>query len=284
MVVPGVSFADAHASIEDASYIIIGIPFDRTASFRSGARFAPNAIREASYNFETYLFEHDVDLLDIPIHDKGNMEEFGTVDEMVENVRSNISCLVSEGKIPIIIGGEHSITIPAVESYDGVGVISIDAHLDFRQEYLGGRNSHACVTRRIAEHVGLENVVVLGVRSMSSEEFLGDIPEYIDAFTIKEKGIEWAVKKALGMIHQEKIYLTLDIDGIDPSYAPGTGTPEPFGISDLDVKKCVGLLAHRLVGFDVVEVCPPYDNGNTAALAARLIREVIATTWRAGRV
>jgi agmatinase len=284
MVVPGVSFADAHASIEDARYIIIGIPFDRTASFRSGARFAPNAIREASYNFETYLFEHDVDLLGIPMHDMGNMEEFGTADEMVENARPEISSLVSGGKFPIIIGGEHSITIPAVESHDGVGVISIDAHLDFRQEYLGERNSHACVTRRMADHVGLDNVVVLGVRSMSREESQDDTPEFIDAFTIREKGIEWAVKKALGMIRKEKIYLTLDIDGIDPSFAPGTGTPEPFGISDLDVKKCIDLLAPMLVGFDVVEVCPPHDNGNTAVLAARLIREVIATNWKAGRV
>ena len=284
MVVPGVSFADANASLEDGRYIIIGIPFDRTASFRSGARFAPNAIREASYNFETYLFEHDVDILDIPIYDMGNMEEFGTVDEMVENARSEISSLVSRGKFPIIIGGEHSITIPAVESYEKVGVISIDAHLDFRQEYLGEKNSHACVTRRMTDHVGLKNVAILGVRSMSSEETRDDTPEFIDAFTIREKGIEWAVKKALDMVHRDNIYLTLDIDGIDPAYAPGTGTPEPFGLTDLDIKKCIDLLAPRLVGFDVVEVCPPYDSGNTAALAARLIREVIATTWKAGRV
>lgn len=280
MVLTGVSFADANATFEDAEFVILGIPFDRTASFRSGARFAPNAIREASYNFETYLFEHEVDLLDVNFHDAGNLEELGTVDEMVKHAGSFIEGVVSKGKFPIVLGGEHSVTIPAVRSFRDVGVVSIDAHLDFRQEYLGERNSHACVTRRIAEHVGMENVVVLGVRSMSREEVGDEMPEFIDSFTIREEGMERAVRRAMSLIGKEKIYLTLDIDGIDPACAPGTGTPEPFGISDLDVKKCIDMLSSRLVGFDLVEVCPNYDKGNTAALSARLVREVMATTWK----
>jgi agmatinase len=280
MVLTGVSFADANATFEDAEFVILGIPFDRTASFRSGARFAPNAIREASYNFETYLFEHEVDLVDVNFHDAGNLEELGTVDEMVKHAGSFIEGVVSKGKFPIVLGGEHSVTIPAVRSFRDVGVVSIDAHLDFRQEYLGERNSHACVTRRIAEHVGMENVVVLGVRSMSREEVEGEMPEFIDAFTIREEGMERAVRMAMNLLGKEKIYLTLDIDGIDPACAPGTGTPEPFGISDLDVKKCIDMLSSRLVGFDLVEVCPNYDKGNTAALSARLVREVLATTWK----
>lgn len=280
MVLTGVSFADANATFEDAEFVILGIPFDRTASFRSGARFAPNAIREASYNFETYIFEHEVDLLDVNFHDAGNLEELGTVDEMVKHAGSFIEGVVSKGKFPIVLGGEHSVTIPAVRSFRDVGVVSIDAHLDFRQEYLGERNSHACVTRRIAEHVGMENVVVLGVRSMSREEVGDEMPEFIDSFTIREEGMERAVRRAMSLIGKEKIYLTLDIDGIDPACAPGTGTPEPFGISDLDVKKCIDMLSSRLVGFDLVEVCPNYDKGNTAALSARLVREVMATTWK----
>lgn len=280
MVLTGVSFADANASFEDAEFVILGIPFDRTASYRSGARFAPNAIREASYNFETYLFEHEVDLLNVNVHDAGNLEEYGAVDEMVKHAGSFIGDVVSKGKFPIVLGGEHSVTIPAVKSLREVGVISIDAHLDFRQEYLGERNSHACVTRRIVEQVGMENVVVLGVRSISREEVGGELPEFIDAFTIREEGMEKAVRRGMDLIEKEKIYLTLDIDGIDPACAPGTGTPEPFGISDLDAKKCIDLLASRLVGFDLVEVCPNYDKGNTAALSARLVREVIATSWK----
>jgi len=281
MVLPGVSFADANASLDDADFVILGIPFDRTASFRSGARFAPNVIREASYNFETFLFEHEVDLVDIPIHDAGNLEEFDTVDEMVSSAEMEIRGLSSEGRFPVILGGEHSVTIPAVRSLQDIGVISIDAHLDFRDEYLGERNSHACVTRRITDHVGMENVFVLGVRSMSREEFEDERPDFIDALTIREEGMDGAVRRALGTLDKKRIYLTIDIDGIDPAFAPGTGTPEPFGISDMDAKRCINILAPRLVGFDVVEVCPPYDHGNTAALAARLVREVIATVWKA---
>jgi agmatinase len=280
MVLPGVHFADANASLEEADFVILGVPFDRTASFRSGSRFAPNAIREASYNFETFLFEHSVDLLEVPFCDMGNLEEFGTVDEMVTGMSMEVDSLLSMGKFPIIIGGEHSVTIPAVKGHEDIGVISIDAHLDFRQEYLGGRNSHACVTRRIADEVGRDNIVVLGVRSMSREESEGDLPEFIDAFAIREMGMENAVRMALEMIDKERLYLTIDIDGIDPSYAPGTGTPEPFGLSDHDVKVCIDLVSPHLVGFDVVEVCPPYDNGNTAALAARLIRETIGSVWK----
>jgi agmatinase len=282
MVLPGVSFADANASYQEAEFAVLGIPFDRTASFRPGARFAPNAIREGSYSFETFLFEHNVDLLDIPIHDLGNLEEFGTVDEMISSAHIELEGLVSRGVFPIVLGGEHSVTIPAVKSFDDIGVISIDAHLDFRNEYMGNRNSHACVTQRIADHVGIDNVVVMGIRSMSRKEYEDSGPESIDSFTIREEGMDEAVKRATDILDKEKVYLTLDIDGIDPAFAPGTGTPEPFGLTDVDVKRCIDLLSPRLVGFDVVEVCPPFDRGNTALLAARLVREVIATVWKAG--
>jgi len=280
MILPGVSFADADASIEDAEFVLLGIPFDRTASFRPGARYAPNAIREASYNFETCLFEHGVDLRDIRVHDAGNLEEFATVDDMVLSAGMEIGSIVSAGRFPIIMGGEHSVTIPAVRSFEDIGVISIDAHLDFRDQYLGQRCSHACVTRRVADHLGLENVAVLGVRSISPEEMEIEGPFVIDAFSILDEGIESAVKRAMEHIGKERIYLTLDIDGIDPAFAPATGTPEPFGLSAMDVKRCIDLLGTRLVGFDVVEVSPGYDSGNTAILAARLIREVMAVVWK----
>jgi len=280
MVLPGIYFADANASFDGAKFVICGVPFDRTTSYRAGARMAPNAIRQASYNFETYLFEHDVDLSDVPMNDMGNVEECGSPDEMVEIVRGIAKKVVKVGKFPVFMGGEHTTTIPVVEAFDDIGMISIDAHLDYRESYLGMKYSHACVTRRIAEHLGRENVLVFGVRSISAEEKNEKMPEYIDAFTIREIGVENAFKRALNIIRKEKVFLTLDIDGIDPAFAPGTGTPEPFGLTPMEVKKCISMLGERLVGFDVTEVSPPYDEGNTAALAARMMREVIAVAWK----
>ncbi|MDD1769376.1 MAG: agmatinase [Methanomassiliicoccales archaeon] len=280
MVLPGIYFADANASFDGAKFIICGVPFDRTTSYRAGARMAPNAIRQASYNFETYLFEHDVDLSDVPINDMGNVEECGSPEEMVDIVGGIVKNIVNAGKFPVFMGGEHTTTIPVVGAFDDIGVISIDAHLDYRESYLGMKYSHACVTRRIAEHLGRENVLVFGVRSISAEEKGDDMPEYVDSFTIREVGVEDSFKRALATMHRKRIFLTLDVDGIDPAFAPATGTPEPFGLTPLEVKKCIGILGERLVGFDVTEVCPPYDEGNTAALAARMMREVIAVAWK----
>jgi agmatinase len=280
MALQGVSFADANASFDDAQFVIIGIPFDRTSSYRSGARFAPNAIREASYNFETFLFEHEVDLLEIPFHDMGNLEEQSTVDEMVSAAQGIIGEVVEGGKFPLIMGGEHSVTIPAVRTFRDIGFISIDAHLDFRREYLGQKNSHACVTRRITEQLGLDRVTVMGVRSMSSDEWEEEKPLFYDAFTLRRRGVRGCLDEAIRAMAAERIYLSLDIDGIDPAFAPGTGTPEPFGMDPTEVKTIISGLGDRLVGFDVVEVCPPYDRGNTAALAARLMREVIAVVHK----
>ncbi len=276
MSLPGVSFADANSSYEEADFVIYGIPFDRTCSYRAGCREGPNEIRKASYNFEAYLFEHGVDLSELRIHDAGNMDELGLADDMVAEGEFVLGDVVTRGKFPITLGGEHSVSIPAVRSFEDIGVISIDAHLDWRDSYLGVRNSHASAVRRFADHVDRENVLVFGVRSISREEYEDSPPSYIDAFTIKKEGVAETFKSALNMIRKERVYLTVDIDGIDPAFAPATGTPEPFGLSPCDVKECINLLGRRMVGFDVVEVSPPYDKGNTAALAARLVREAIA--------
>lgn len=282
-MLPGVSFLNADCPYEDADVVIVGNTFDHTTCFRPGSREAPNAIRQASYNFETYLFEHGVDLCEIAIHDAGNIEPGIFPDDMIIEAGFYLSQVVRDGKFPILLGGEHSVTIPAVQAFRDIAVITIDAHLDSRDSYLGSPNSHACVSRRCADHLGMENVMALGVRSISKEEAEHEDPvPYIDSFTIQEKGMEWAVQKALDSVKAEKIYLSVDIDGIDPAYAPGTGTPEPFGLTPLDVKKAIGMIGERMVGFDVVEVCPPADNGNTAALAARLVNEALAV-WKLNR-
>ncbi|HYT00731.1 MAG TPA: agmatinase [Thermoplasmata archaeon] len=272
-------FADADAKYDAARIAIFGVPFDRTCSFRGGSRFAPNAIREASFNFETYMMDHQRDLADIPVADLGNTPTFESTAEMVSGVSKMSSDVVGAGKIPLVIGGEHSLAPAVVRAFPSdIGVLGIDAHLDFRDSYLDEKWSHACSARRIADHVGVEHVVYLGVRSYSREE-REDLERlglsYVSVYDIHERGIVSGVERALKAINRDKIYLTIDIDGIDPAYAPAVGNPEPFGLAPLQVKKLIGLLAPHLVGMDVNEVSPAWDFGQTALLAARLIREAI---------
>jgi len=272
-------FADADAKYDAARIAIFGVPFDRTCSFRGGSRFAPNAIREASFNFETYMMDHQRDLADIPVADLGNTPTFESTAEMVSGVSKMSSDVVGAGKIPLVIGGEHSLAPAVVRAFPSdIGVLGIDAHLDFRDSYLDEKWSHACSARRIADHVGVEHVVYLGVRSYSREE-REDLERlglsYVSVYDIHERGIVSGVERALKAINRDKIYLTIDIDGIDPAYAPAVGNPEPFGLAPLQVKKLIGLLAPHLVGMDVNEVSPAWDFGQTALLAPRLIREAI---------
>ncbi|MCK5644618.1 MAG: agmatinase, partial [Gammaproteobacteria bacterium] len=259
-------FADAESSFEDGHFVIFGVPFDGTCSHRKGTGLAPKSIREESYNFETYLFEHEVDLEDIPFHDMTDVL-CANLDEMLGGVGSTVEQILEAGKLPIVLGGEHSLTPPAVRKFSDVGVVILDAHLDFRDQYLDEPNSHACATRRVYDIVGPDNVITIGVRSMErlerKEAELHGL-NFIDATTLRKKGMA----KSLADLKWEKIYLSLDMDFIDPSYAPGVGNPEYFGFAPEYAKDCINILADRLVGFDVCEVSPPYDNGNTAALAA----------------
>jgi len=275
-------FADAIASFDSARVVMFGVPFDRTCSFRSGSRWAPDAIREASYNFETYMMDHGRDILDVKFHDLGNLPDFSTTEEMVKGVSEVSERIVRAGKIPFAIGGEHSIAPAVVRGLPkDVGVIGLDAHLDFRESYLDDKWSHACSQRRIADHVGYDRTIYAGVRSFSSEEKedrerLG--LSFISAFEIHQRGIERAIDRALHAIGREKVYLTIDTDAIDPAFAPGVGNPEPFGLTPLQVKAVVNTLAPKLVGMDINEVSPAWDQGQTALLAARLIREAIIGT------
>lgn len=275
------TFADAHASFDEAKFVVLGVPFDRTTSFRPGARFGPDSIRLHSWNFESYDLETGLDLADVPIHDLGNTPEFGSASDMVESLREEVRPVYQAGKIPITLGGDHACSPPCVEAYpDGrsLGVLYLDAHMDFRSSYLGDRRSHACSSRRIVERLGAENVVVLGVRSVSREEVDDNKSigmSFVTAHEVAAEGIESSVRRALNMLRTERVYVSLDIDAIDPAYAGGTGTPEPFGLTPRDVKFALGQAAPRLAGLDIMEVSPHYDTGNTSALAARLAREAI---------
>jgi agmatinase len=282
---PG-TFADADASWDAARFVILGVPFDRTTSFRPGARFGPDSIRQHSWNFESFDLETGVNLKEVPTHDLGNTPEFGSAAEMVEQLREEVKPVYAAGKIPITLGGDHACSPPCVEAFPdspSLGVLYIDAHMDFRSSYLGDRRSHACSSRRIVEKLGARNVVVLGVRSASQEEVEENREigmGYIPASDVAREGIETCVQRALNMLKTDRLYISLDIDAIDPAYAGGTGTPEPFGLTPRDVKYAIGQAAPRLAGMDIMEVSPLFDSGNTSALAARLAREAIVRVVR----
>ena len=190
-----VLFADADSNLGDAFFTIFGVPFDGTCCFRKGASQAPKAIREASYNFETYLYEHDIDLENVPMYDGGDIPLGHSVEGTMENVTKTILGAIKDGKFPIVFGGEHSITPAIIQAYlqndIKPKVLVVDAHLDLRDEYEGQRYSHACTTRRITEQLGSENVYLVGVRSFSSEEkenLVDDGPGFMDPEGFDDRG------------------------------------------------------------------------------------------------
>lgn len=279
-------FADANAAFEDAAFVLYGVPFDGTSSFRTGSRWAPIEMRKASYNFETYNGDLDVDLEDVPIHDMGDCETYVTVDDTLDVVYSTARDIVKAGKIPIMMGGEHSLTYPCVKAFEDktIGFVVLDAHYDLRYEYGGVKHNHACVSRHIIDEI-TDRYVSIGIRSGTKEEYQyvrdnKKIRSYT-ANQVESMGISSILKEIDEYLSGcDRIYLSVDMDAIDPAYAPALGTPEPFGMTPREVRTVIRHLASRTVGFDLVEISPEYDHGNTAALGAKLIREFIAAKWK----
>src|SRR3989440_11972931 len=272
-------FADAVAKYDAARIALFGVPYDRTCSFRGGSRFAPRAIREALDNLEIFMMDHQRALLAVPVADLGDTPAFGPTAEMVGGVTKMASDVGGAGKIPIVMGGEHSLAPAVVRAFPkDVGVIGIDAHLDFRDSYLSDKWSHACSARRIADHVGVEHVVYIGVRSYSREE-REDLERlgltYVSVFDVHERGIGASVERAVKAINRDKVYLTIDIDRVDPAVAPAVGNPEPFGLAPLQVKELRWMISPDMDVMALIEHRPAWDFGQTALLAARLIREAI---------
>lgn len=266
--------------------MIFGVPFDGTSCFRSGSRRAPSAVRGASYNFESYDPEHDVDLCDVPFCDMGDVEVSVSVDETLADVQSKTKRIIDDNKIPIMIGGEHSLTYACIRAFGDVGAIILDAHLDLRDEYAGSRQSHACVSRRILEEVGIKNYVSIGVRSGAREEYdfaRQNGVRFYGVDQIQSKGVVSITQDSIKYLGTGKIYLSIDMDVIDPGYAPAVGTPEPFGLAPADIACVIKALAPRVVGFDLVEISPDYDHGQTSLLGAKLIREFIAAKKGVGK-
>ena len=273
-------FADAESNFNEAEFIIFGVPYDKTSSFRIGASEAPKEIRYASWNFETYNIETGFDLRNVKFHDYGDLDVTNlSPKEMVKKVKEFTSTITSKNKFPIAIGGEHSITSGIIQAFPkDVAVLCLDAHMDFRQQYENEPYNHACAIRRVSDYISIKNIALFGIRSAEKEEFEEAKKQglfFIDAFEIKKTGIKKSIEKIDGYLKNKKIYLTLDIDVIDMAYAPGTSTPEPFGLTCFDIHDCIEFFSPRLVGFDVAEICPQYDKGQTALIAAKFIRYII---------
>ncbi len=284
-------FADADADLQDASYVVVGLPFDGTASFRSGARDGPDAIRMASFNFESYDCNYDIDLSELAICDMGNMDLGADPVYAEETIKEGIALLPGHA-VPIFLGGEHSITPPIVEalaqkSPGSLGILVLDAHLDLRDTFGCTRYSHACASRRILEKKGIGAYACIGIRSGSREEFSfakeGAIT-YCTSSDVDKKGINDVLDRALEQLNCERLYLSIDLDVLDPSFAPAVGNPEPFGLSSRDVSRAVDRIAPRAVGLDINELTPAYDHGETALLAARLARQFIAAKAKGSAV
>lgn len=255
---------------------IFGVPFDATSTFRPGSRYGPSAVRWASQSIETYSPVLDRDLEDASFADLGDLETDGMdVEAMTAAVRAFADRLPAQA-VPVVLGGEHTISLGVVQSlrirHPDLVILQLDAHTDLRDTYEGRRLSHATVMRRIADESGGGSIVQLGVRAGTREEFA--LARRTLRLTTPRLEIPAEVR---GWLEDRPVYVTIDIDVLDPSHAPGTGNPEPEGaaVDDLlGVIRRLGLF--RVVGLDLVEVSPPYDpSGRTAIVAAAIIREAI---------
>ena len=277
-------FADAESSFKESKFVIFGLPYDKTSSFRHGAAEAPKYIRQASWNFETYNMLTGGDLTGIPIHDYGDLDISGmNPSDMVKTVKDFTAYILKNNKFPVAIGGEHSVTSGIIQAYpDDIAVVVLDAHMDFRDIYENEKFNHACVTKRISDHLKIENIALIGIRSAEKNEY-NDAEEkklfYKTSFEIREKGMKKTLTEIDKHIGDKRTYLSFDIDALDPCYAPGTSTPEPFGISSFDGLEIIDFFSDRLVGFDIVEVCPHFDNGETSLIAAKYIRYLIEKSF-----
>ncbi len=275
-------FADADASYEDARYVVFGVPYDGTTSFRPGTRFGPRAIRELSFNFESYDPSTGIDFFEVPVADLGDLAVSKVPEDLVGQVADVAGDVVGDGKVPVMLGGEHTATIGAVRAVRPDVYVVCDAHLDLRDELDGTPYSHGCVTRRVLDTVG--EVVIIGARSGDREQFevAAERTRLYTADMVRDMGIGAVLAEVLEMIGDRRVYLSIDADAIDCCLTPGLGTPEPFGMTPLEIREVVRALAPRVVGFDYVEVAP-FDSGQTAAVAAQVVREFIARHWVAGR-
>jgi agmatinase len=271
------TFIAANASFEEGKIVILGCPYDGSASFRPGARFGPSAIRRASWGIETFSPYFERDLSQLKVHDMGDLElPLGEKKMSLHLIRKALRKILSEKKFPILLGGDHLITLPIVEEilrlHPHLNLLQIDAHTDLREDYLGDTLSHSTVMKRAVDLVGKGRLFQVGIRSGIEEEFR--LARRIKSIVpLDQDSLRSMVKR----LRNKPVYVTLDLDVIDPSLLPGVGTPEPGGLTFqgfLSLLKQIQSL--RVIGFDMVELTPDYDPTQISSITASVIlREMI---------
>ena len=272
------AFMACDTNYKNADIVMFSAPFDGTTSFRPGTRFAGGAIRRDSYGLETFSPYQDADLLDCRVLDSGELDlPIGDPLAALKVIKKRTAAILNDGKIPFMIGGEHLVTLGAfgavAEKYPDVHIIHFDAHADLRNDYLGVKLSHACVIRRCYDIVGDGRIFQFGIRSGDKSEFAwkeGKVTTRLFDF----EGLCGVLEELKG----KPVYFTLDLDVLDPSVFPGTGTPEPGGVTFDALRKAATAVCRRanIVGCDVNELSPPYDqSGISTAAACKIIREML---------
>lgn len=273
------TFIACDAEYEDSDIVLFGAPFDSTTSYRPGTRFGPAAIRHESFGLETYSPYQDKDLTDYSVFDSGDLELcFGSSEAALADIEKRADTILSDGKLPLLIGGEHLVTLgafrAAFKKYPDLHIIHFDAHCDLREDYLGARLSHACVLRRCHDLVGDGRIHQFCIRSGEREEFrFADSHTDMHRFNfdgLKALAEELAAKKV-------PVYFTIDLDCLDPSAFPGTGTPEAGGVSFPELLEAILTVCKaNVVAADVNELSPMLDqSGASTALAGKVVRELI---------
>jgi agmatinase len=273
------TFLCCDADYGTAKTVLFGAPFDGTTSFRPGTRFGPSAIRHESFGLESYSPYLDMDLADIKVFDGGNLElPFGSTKRALSDIEKKTKQILDDKKLPFLLGGEHTVTLgafrAAANKFSDVNIIHFDAHADLREEYLGEKMSHACVMRRCHDMVGDGRIFQFGIRSGDKAEFDFSRRGHTKMQLYNTEGLDDAIKFLSG----KPVYLTVDLDVLDPSVFPGTGTPEAGGISFEELRRAVTAVCMKcyIVGCDVVELSPNIDqSGMSTATAGKLVREML---------
>ncbi len=262
---------------EEAEIALFGVCWDGTSSFKAGSRFAGFAVREASFGLEDFSFYQQQSLLDIKFCDYGDLFlPPGQKERVLSDIESAVKEIRAKGQFPIAFGGEHLVALPlilaAFEEHPDMALVHFDAHADLRPEMWGDTLSHATIIGRAADRLGYENLFQFGIRSGSQEEWqIAQAHQTIRPFTVE------AIDEVLARLGDRPVYITLDMDVLDPSLYPGTGTPEPGGITwDLLIAGLKRFQGRRLIGMDCLELAPHYDTTGVSAITmAKTLRELI---------
>ena len=273
------TFIGCDNEYQESQIVLFGAPFDSTTSFRPGTRFASSAMRTESIGIETYSPYQDLDLEDIPVFDAGDLElTFGNASVTLDTITEFSKKVLEDSKIPFMIGGEHLVTLGSIralaEKYPDLHVIHFDAHADLREDYMGEKLSNATVMRRTWEILGDNRIFQFGIRSGEKNEFYwGKDHVKTSKFTF------FGLEEVIASLKDKPVYFTLDLDVLDPSIFPGTGTPEAGGVTFNELLGAILKLSPlNIVGLDINELSPVYDHsGTSTAVACKLVRELIMT-------